>query len=77
MVFGASRWQRFIEMVSKKGSGPNDNIPDLAHLIRSVQRIEGNPDCFGSVNENCDRQNCAWFEYCMKETQKVQLKKER
>ena len=44
------------------------NYPDITHLIRSVQRIEGNPDCFGKSDGNCDRLDCAWRELCLKES---------
>lgn len=42
------------------------NGPDLAHVIQSIQRIEGNPDCFGTAEKNCDRGDCLWREYCLK-----------
>jgi hypothetical protein len=42
---------------------------DLIHLIRSIQRLEGNPDCFRSAIQNCGRVDCAWRIYCLKELQ--------
>ncbi|MEA1949211.1 MAG: SAP domain-containing protein [Thermodesulfobacteriota bacterium] len=59
-----------IEMLDGKDTGSSDNLPDITCLIRSVQRIEGNPDCFGKADGNCDRLDCAWREYCLKEAQK-------
>jgi hypothetical protein len=44
-----------------------DLFPDLTRLIRSIQNIEGNPDCFGRADGNCDRKDCLWREYCLKE----------
>jgi len=44
-----------------------DHFQDLTHLIRSIQHIEGNPDCFGRADVNCDRKDCSWREYCLKE----------
>jgi hypothetical protein len=44
-----------------------DQFPDLKHLIQSIQRIEGNTDCFGKSDENCDREDCHWREYCLME----------
>lgn len=38
---------------------------DLTNLIRSVQRAEGNPDCFGGGQGHCDRLDCAWRRYCL------------
>ena len=35
-------------------------------LIHSIQRHEGNFDCFGSaVNGDCDQQACGWREDCL------------
>ena len=44
-----------------------EQFPDLKHLIRSIQLIEGNPDCFGKSNGSCERQDRIWLEYCLKE----------
>jgi hypothetical protein len=44
-----------------------DHFPDLKHFIRSIQHIEGDPDCFGKSNGHCDREDCKWREYCLKE----------
>ena len=70
MVTKASRNLQEIKMVDRTDTGSSDNLPDITRLIRSVQRIEGNPDCFGKADGNCDRLDCAWREYCLKETQK-------
>jgi len=42
-----------------------ENFCDLTRLIRSIQRMEGNPDCFGTVENSCERTGCAWREYCL------------
>ena len=42
-----------------------DNPIDLSHLIRSVQRLEGNPDCFQTAKEHCDQKGCVWRVYCL------------
>jgi len=49
----------------KKEPALKEGFPDLTHLIRSVQRIEGNPACFGTAKGYCDRKNCAWRDYCL------------
>ena len=59
-----------IEMVKRIDPDLSDNLADLTHLIRSIQRIEGNPDCFGTADGDCDRLDCSWHEYCLKETPK-------
>jgi len=50
--------------------GSKNNLPDITHLIRSIQRIEGNPECFGKADGGCDRTDCFWREYCLKVSQK-------
>jgi len=57
-------------MLDGKDTGSSNNSLDITRLIRSVQRIEGNPDCFGKADGNCNRLDCAWREYCLKEAQK-------
>jgi len=44
---------------------------DIAHLIRSVQRFEKNPDCFGAAEIlcHCDRMDCAWRNLCLEKLQ--------
>jgi len=59
-----------IEMVEGIDPDLSDNLVDLKHLIRSIQHIEGNPDCFGTTDGNCDRLDCSWREYCLKEAPK-------
>jgi hypothetical protein len=47
----------------------NDSFDDLCsvvRLIRSIQRLEGNPDCFGTERDSCEQTLCAWREYCLK-----------
>lgn len=35
-------------------------------LIRTIQRAEGNADCFGTEHVNiCSQTNCLWREDCM------------
>jgi hypothetical protein len=37
---------------------------DVAHLIRSIQRLEGITDCFGKAISDCSR-TCPWRAYCL------------
>ncbi|UCE54434.1 MAG: hypothetical protein JSV31_03040 [Desulfobacterales bacterium] len=46
-----------------------DNSPDLKHLIRSVQRLDGNPDCFRKAKGDCEHLDCVWRVYCLEEEQ--------
>ena len=38
---------------------------DIKALIRSIQRAEGNPDCFMKGDDDCDRLDCVWRLYCL------------
>ena len=65
-----SRNPGLIEMPDGKNTQSNGKAPDITRLIRSVQRLEGDPDCFGTATGACDRTDCLWREYCLKETRK-------
>jgi hypothetical protein len=43
------------------------NYVDLVNLIRSIQRAEGNIDCYRRGRQQCERRNCAWLDHCLKE----------
>lgn len=41
-----------------------------AELIRTIQRAEGNFDCFGTAKTGiCDQLNCLWRKDCLNESQ--------
>ncbi|MBW1704271.1 MAG: hypothetical protein JRJ86_03805 [Deltaproteobacteria bacterium] len=46
------------------GNTKNDFL-DITALIRSIQRAEGNPDCFLKGEDDCDRLDCTWRLYCL------------
>jgi len=50
--------------MDRKNHGAGGNLPDLSRLIRSIQRQEGDPDCFGVAGGYCVRLNCQWRDYC-------------
>jgi hypothetical protein len=53
--------------ISPEEPDVSDNLVDLSRLIRSIQIIEGNMDCFGTARDgNCDRLDCSWRESCLK-----------
>jgi hypothetical protein len=35
-------------------------------LIKSVQRKEGNFDCFGTAKGSCDQMSCCWRSDCIR-----------
>lgn len=47
--------------------GVQESSINITHLIRSLQRLEGNPDCFRRADNDCDRLDCAWRNYCLAE----------
>jgi hypothetical protein len=42
---------------------------DLTKFIRSMQRAEGGPDCFGRAQGHCERLDCVWRRYCLNNPQ--------
>jgi hypothetical protein len=57
-------------VANREDLGLSVSFPNLTHLIQIIQRIEGNPDCFGAAVGGCDRLDCLWREYFLKEVQK-------
>ena len=45
----------------------NENLFNLTELIRSIQRSEGNPDCFRQHHGGCDQLDCAWRSLCLEQ----------
>ena len=35
-------------------------------LIRSIQKKEGNFDCFSTAANYCDQSNCSWRDDCLR-----------
>jgi hypothetical protein len=52
------------EMGSGKEAEGRRNFLDLTGLIRSIQRAEGNIDCF-RVKNDCSQLDCCWRSYCL------------
>lgn len=40
---------------------------DIPALVRSIQRAEGETDCFRRHKGYCDRLDCQWRRYCLKD----------
>ena len=51
--------------INTKRRGVEDDCLDITALIRSIQRVEGNFDCFRKAEEYCDQINCCWRQYCL------------
>ena len=43
------------------------NFLDITTLIRSIQRAEGNTDCFQKGIVDCDQFGCKWRSFCLEE----------
>jgi hypothetical protein len=41
------------------------NFLDIVTLIRSIQRAEGNMDCFQMGMIDCDQVDCKWRAFCL------------
>lgn len=50
-----------------KERGSGKDFLDTTNLVRSIQRAEGNPDCFRRAENYCDRLDCSWRPYCLRE----------
>lgn len=62
---------RILNRRPKKGKNKSKcaAVPDVSHLIRSIQRLEGIADCFGKNVSDCSPA-CPWREYCLTLTDK-------
>ncbi|NNF98676.1 MAG: hypothetical protein HKM93_04805 [Desulfobacteraceae bacterium] len=43
----------------------NNDFLDVTAMIRSLQRSEGNLDCFRRGHKDCEEIDCAWRDYCL------------
>ncbi len=41
------------------------NFLDMKGLIKSIQRAEGNPDCFKNGKADCKEPDCSWRKLCL------------
>ena len=57
------------DKLTTKELGLKKNFLDVTELIRSIQRAEGNPDCFRRAKGYCDQLGCAWRLYCLEKPQ--------
>ena len=52
-------------LINSKIPRQRKNFLDITALIRSLQRSEGNIDCFRTGKADCDMLDCAWRVYCL------------
>lgn len=58
--------QRTIHSTTPRKDSANTDLVDITALVRSVQRAEGNRDCFRRGQVACDQTDCFWRKYCLK-----------
>jgi hypothetical protein len=59
------KMQDIRNIAKERGSKVGSRI-NKTELIRSIQRAEGNADCFGTEHVNiCGQTNCLWREDCL------------
>lgn len=54
-----------IEKKAKELGIKNTWLYSKKDLIKTIQRTEGNFDCFGTTLEYCDQLSCCWREDCL------------
>jgi len=52
-------------MVEEINPDAKKSAVNMTLLIRSIQHIEGNPDCFRRAMDFCEHLDCAWRKYCL------------
>ena len=60
--------ERKISKVSSAKMEPDNekkNFLDITALIRSIQRAEGQADCFRKGMIDCDQVDCKWRSFCL------------
>ncbi|MBI4689148.1 MAG: SAP domain-containing protein [Nitrospirae bacterium] len=56
-----------IKVIAKAKGIKSENL-EKPELIRSIQKAEGNFDCYGAATGFCDQANCMWREDCISKT---------
>jgi hypothetical protein len=57
--------ERLNASVKTGEQGRTRGLLDITALIRSIQRAEGNPDCFRRIGGDCHDVVCEWRPYCL------------
>lgn len=57
---------------TKNHSGSRKNLLDIKNLVRSIQRADGQEDCFLSGRVDCDWSDCRWRPYCLQKIPEFQ-----
>ena len=70
-----------IQLLEKMGMedafNSTPNYVDLVNLVRSIQRAEGNIDCYRRGRQKCDRLDCVWRDHCLIQRQVCKTKQGR
>lgn len=57
-------------MHDRENKSLDKNPFDLTKFIRSIQRLEGNPDCFKKAQGYCSQWDCVWRQSCLDDKKK-------
>jgi hypothetical protein len=57
--------KRFRKAPYNNLSAKAHSLLDTTAMIRSLQRSEGEEDCYRRGREICDRRECPWRRYCL------------
>jgi len=60
------------KMGTKETFNSKPNYVDLVNLVRSIQRAEGNMDCYRKDRQQCERMDCVWRDHCLNEPKDLQ-----
>ena len=53
------------EMGTEETFNSKPDYVDIVNLVRSIQRAEGNMDCYRNGRQQCALVNCAWRDHCL------------
>ena len=67
----SSKLQLLETMKTEDTFNTKPDYVDLVKLVRSIQRAEGNIDCYRRGRQQCDRMSCDWRAYCLKEAERT------
>lgn len=57
--------------IPKRDKKIKKNFLDVTALIRSIQRAEGNIDCFRRGEGYCEKTECPWYVYCIGNSENI------
>ncbi len=62
-----SNWRQDIKGDQAEVIVTEEDFFELTELVKSLQRAAGNPACFRTAPDFCDRLDCPWRTLCLKQ----------